>query len=271
VNTEKNPETQAFAAAYRMEDDDEEFAHLEQEEATLVGIDGAGMDDFGEENDEGEENEEREVVDAVALRAQLQRVARGEEVRYFIVLMDVTLINFLQDVETIDVNNVDWIHADDDDDMDDVVNIKEVTTTHRQANMVEGALMDWDVIQVLHLPCPLHNSRLLTCGIIATSSWRKLRGHSPPAKVGSQRGRDKESWYWAGICCDRHEQSAQVRRRLHHQPAQGPKRGPFRIVFARCEEVGKGSQCSSGCLWQTRTVWQLIILFTLGCRSQLGW
>ena len=74
---EKNPETRAFAAAYKVEDDEDEFAHLEHDELTLVGPSQDADNDYDDENDE---NEEREVVDAVQLRKQLQRVARGEEV-----------------------------------------------------------------------------------------------------------------------------------------------------------------------------------------------
>ena len=36
--------------------------------------------DEGDEDDDDDDDDDREVVDAVALREQLQRVARGEEV-----------------------------------------------------------------------------------------------------------------------------------------------------------------------------------------------
>ena len=52
--TERNPETRAFAAAYRVDDDDDEFAHLEVNELTLVGapIEGSYYDKEEDENDE---------------------------------------------------------------------------------------------------------------------------------------------------------------------------------------------------------------------------
>lgn len=46
---------------------------------TLIG--GPTTGGFDDDEDEDDENEEQEVVDAVQLRQQLQRVARGEEVR----------------------------------------------------------------------------------------------------------------------------------------------------------------------------------------------
>lgn len=65
--------------AYKVEDDEDEFAHLEHDELTL--IDGPSQDSYNEHDEENDESEEQEVVDAVQLRKQLQRVARGEEVR----------------------------------------------------------------------------------------------------------------------------------------------------------------------------------------------
>lgn len=75
-----NPETHAFVKAYQadIEDDNEEFAHLEQEDGSLTLLGGHGEDDQRDEEDEDEEPQE--VVSAVELQEQLRRVARGEEV-----------------------------------------------------------------------------------------------------------------------------------------------------------------------------------------------
>lgn len=79
-----NPETQAFVEAYRaeIEDDNEEFAHLAQDEMSLTFI---GGDDEGGEEEQDDENEPPEEVSTVDLREQLRRVARGEEVSVVVV------------------------------------------------------------------------------------------------------------------------------------------------------------------------------------------
>ncbi|KAI0347403.1 hypothetical protein BDW22DRAFT_524268 [Trametopsis cervina] len=127
---EKNPETRAFAAAYRIDDEENEFAHLEQEEVELTLTNGSAMDDEEDEANENEENEEQEVVTTTALRQQLQRAARGEET-----------------VETIDVDDLDWVNADDDD-MEEEVRVREVITTSRkpaQGGSVSTQI-EWDLL-----------------------------------------------------------------------------------------------------------------------------
>lgn len=76
----RNPATEAFVKAYQadIEDDNEEFAHLDQDEMSLTfGDENA---DDGQGDDEDDEEERQEVVSAVELQEQLRRVARGEEV-----------------------------------------------------------------------------------------------------------------------------------------------------------------------------------------------
>lgn len=65
--------------AYRaeMEDDNEEFAHLEREDETFMV---ETTPDRDEEDDEDEEP--REMVTTMQLQEELRRVARGEQVRF---------------------------------------------------------------------------------------------------------------------------------------------------------------------------------------------
>lgn len=128
-----NPETQAFVQAYRaeMEDDNEEFAHLDRDEMALHFI---GENNLGDENDEDEEEEEPpEVVTTVQLQEELRKVARGEKV-----------------VETINTHDVDWVLDDEDDMAVEDVRIKEVASTSKKAPANRGAnpgYMEWEPIQ----------------------------------------------------------------------------------------------------------------------------
>ena len=64
-----------------MEDDNEEFAHLAQDETSLTFIGGhENNDDPYDDDDQDDENEPPETVSAVQLQEELRRVARGEEV-----------------------------------------------------------------------------------------------------------------------------------------------------------------------------------------------
>ena len=62
-----------------IEDDNEEFAHLGQDETNLAFVNGHAADDE-QAGEDDEENEPPEMISAVELQEQLRRVARGEEV-----------------------------------------------------------------------------------------------------------------------------------------------------------------------------------------------
>ncbi len=68
---------QAYHA--ELEDDNEEFAHLENDDFSLTFVDREN-DRIDEEQDEDNENDEPEVVSAMQLQEELRKVARGEAV-----------------------------------------------------------------------------------------------------------------------------------------------------------------------------------------------
>ena len=81
VSVAANPETQPFVQAYQgeLEDDNEEFAHLDHDEASLTFVGGNDFGDEGEDDDD-DENEPPEVVRTRDLQEELRKVARGEKV-----------------------------------------------------------------------------------------------------------------------------------------------------------------------------------------------
>lgn len=73
--------------AYRAEidDDNEEFAHLDHDEMSLTFIGGNDLE-VEEHDEDDDENEPLEVVSADRLREELRKVARGEEVGLVLLL-----------------------------------------------------------------------------------------------------------------------------------------------------------------------------------------
>ncbi|GJE84413.1 MRC1 domain-containing protein [Phanerochaete sordida] len=127
-----NPNTQAFVQAYRadMDDDNEEFAHLERDEMSLNFI---GDDNLDDGEDEDEEQESHEVVTTVNLQDELRKVARGEKV-----------------VKTIDTSDVDWVFDEEGDMDEEDMRFKEVASASLRAPVNGGTSagqMEWEPIQ----------------------------------------------------------------------------------------------------------------------------
>ena len=76
VCEEKHPETQAFVQAYHaeMDDDNEEFAHLDKDNLSSLRLHNDEVE--VDEEDVEDENEPQEVMTANELRQQLQQAAR---------------------------------------------------------------------------------------------------------------------------------------------------------------------------------------------------
>ncbi|KAH6915194.1 hypothetical protein BKA70DRAFT_1557505 [Coprinopsis sp. MPI-PUGE-AT-0042] len=115
---EANPETKAFAAAYKstVEEEDNEFAHLAQDETERVlgsldalAHEGEEDEDRGDEDD-GMEEEEEKTIDAGDIRQLIRQRAQQPRER---------------DEERIDFNDTTWVDQEDqDEDVD--MNIKTV-------------------------------------------------------------------------------------------------------------------------------------------------
>lgn len=108
----KNPETLAFVQAYHADDaDGDDFAHLQQDEMTLIN----------EQDQENVEDDEPEYVSTTELTRQLREAAQDVEAH-----------------RAFDPHDVSWVEQDADDD-EGIIPVKEV---QKQFNPRRGADLD---------------------------------------------------------------------------------------------------------------------------------
>ncbi|THH02393.1 hypothetical protein EW026_g443 [Hermanssonia centrifuga] len=154
--------TKAFVQAYHaeLEDDNEEFAHLENDDFSLTFVDREN-DRIDEEQDEDNENDEPEVVSAMQLQEELRKVARGEAT-----------------VKTINPEDVSWMDPDNDmDDEGEDILVKEIATSRKPGRSAQTNQMDWDMIQK-------PQSGESTQDIARQQKWARTEGGSRNAGTG---------------------------------------------------------------------------------------
>ena len=139
IDTAKNPETVAFVEAYHADlADDDDFAHMQQDEMTLAD----------EGADEVEQSEE--AVTAATLREQLREVSRQKAVSDTNQTSNIILMPRVQAHRVFNPDDVSWL---DDVDDDEAINVKEIDLHMKDQHQPE----DWDAhAQVTYLPSPAY-------------------------------------------------------------------------------------------------------------------
>ena len=94
----------------------------------------------------------------------------------------------LQIVETINVHDVAWLDNDDDDDMDEDVRVKEVTTSKKQplARVDASAAMEWELINVSRISLSiitLVSTFFRSLAVVTTAKTSLVNRNGPRAKA----------------------------------------------------------------------------------------